>query len=39
MQTVGMIAIVLVAAVAAFGLIVGVRSIPDVRRYMKIRRM
>jgi hypothetical protein len=39
MQTVGWIAIGAVAVVAVAGVVVGVRSIPDARRYMKMRRM
>jgi hypothetical protein len=39
MQTVGWIAIGAVAVVAVAGALVGVRSIPDARRYMKMRRM
>ncbi|WP_408637393.1 DUF6893 family small protein [Nocardia aurea] len=39
METVGVIALALVAAGAVFGVLLGVRSIPDVKRYMKIRRM
>ncbi|WP_408637812.1 DUF6893 family small protein [Nocardia bovistercoris] len=39
METVGVIAVCVVLAGAAAGVIVGVRSLPDVRRYLKIRRM
>lgn len=39
MEVVGWFAVVLAAAVAVFAVAVGVRSIPDARRYMKIRRM
>lgn len=39
MEVVGRIAVVLAAAVAVLAVVVGVKSIPDVRRYMKIRRM
>jgi hypothetical protein len=39
MDVVGWIAIVVVAAVVLAGLIVGLVSLPDARRYMKIRRM
>jgi hypothetical protein len=38
-KTVGVIATVAVAAVAAGGVVLGVRSIPDIRRYLAIRRM
>jgi hypothetical protein len=39
MDVVGWIAIVIVAAVVLAGVIVGLVSLPDARRYMKIRRM
>jgi hypothetical protein len=39
METVGWIAIGTVAVVALAGALLGVRSIPDARRYMKMRRM
>ena len=39
MDVVGWIAVVLVAAVVLAGVIVGLVSLPDARRYMKIRRM
>ncbi|WP_408633230.1 DUF6893 family small protein [Mycobacterium hippophais] len=39
MQTVGVTATVVVGLVALAGLVLGVRSIPDVKRYLKIRRM
>ncbi|MGW5382147.1 DUF6893 family small protein [Nocardia sp. NPDC003963] len=39
MQTVGVIATALVAAAAAAGVYLGVRSVPDLRRYLKIRHM
>jgi hypothetical protein len=39
MEVVGWIAIGVVAVVALMGATLGVRSIPDARRYMKIRRM
>lgn len=39
MEVVGWIAVVLAAMVAVFAVLLGVRSIPDARRYMKIRRM
>jgi hypothetical protein len=32
-------ATLLVAAIAAIGVIVGIRSAPDVKRYMKMRKM
>ena len=39
MDVVGWVAIGVVAAVVLTGVAVGVRSIPDARRYMKIRKM
>jgi hypothetical protein len=39
MQVVGWVALGVAAAVVLAGALVGVRSIPDARRYMKIRRM
>ncbi|MGW6375183.1 DUF6893 family small protein [Rhodococcus sp. NPDC055112] len=39
METVGQIATVLVVALVAVGVIVGVRSVPDVRRYLRMRHM
>lgn len=39
MQTVGVISTAVVAALAVAGLYVGVRSIPDLRRYLRIRQM
>ncbi|WP_371852292.1 DUF6893 family small protein [Nocardia arizonensis] len=39
METVGVIAICVVVAGAVAGLIMGLRSIPDFRRYLRIRRM
>ncbi len=39
MQTVGIIATALVAVVVVAAVVVGVASIPDIRRYMRIRSM
>ena len=39
MDVVGWVAIGVVAAVVLGGVVVGVASLPDARRYMKIRRM
>ncbi|SDD43015.1 DUF6893 family small protein [Rhodococcus tukisamuensis] len=39
METVGQIATVLVAVLIVVGVVVGVRSIPDVRRYLRMRQM
>ncbi|WP_053194591.1 DUF6893 family small protein [Mycolicibacterium goodii] len=39
MQAVGWAAVVVVAAVVIGGVVVGVRSIPDAQRYLKMRRM
>lgn len=39
METVGFGATVLVALVVALGVVIGVRSIPDLQRYMRIRKM
>jgi hypothetical protein len=39
MEVVGWVAIGLVAAVVLTGVAIGIGSIPDARRYLKIRRM
>ncbi|AFM16892.1 hypothetical protein Mycch_2109 [Mycolicibacterium chubuense NBB4] len=39
MEVVGWIAVVVVAAAILAGAVIGVRSIPDVQRYLKMRRM
>lgn len=39
MDVVGWIATGIVAVILVGGLVIGVRSIPDVRRYMKMRNM
>ena len=39
MEVVGWVAVVLAAIVALLAVMLGLRSIPDARRYMKIRRM
>ena len=39
MDVVGWVAIGVVCAVVAAGVVVGLGSLPDARRYMKIRRM
>lgn len=39
MRVVGMVTVVVVAIVVVVGLFVGIRSIPDVKRYLKIRSM
>jgi xanthosine utilization system XapX-like protein len=39
MSIVGEVALAVIALVVLIGLVVGVRSIPDVRRYLKIRSM
>ncbi|WP_406279943.1 DUF6893 family small protein [Nocardia sp. NBC_00881] len=39
MEAVGVISTSIVAVLAAVGLYLGVRSIPDIRRYLKIRQM
>jgi hypothetical protein len=39
MQVVGWIAVVLTAIIALFAVMLGLRSIPDARRYLKMRRM
>jgi hypothetical protein len=38
-KTIGMITVALGATLALFAVIIGVRSIPDIRRYLKIRSM
>lgn len=39
MEVVGWVAVGVVAALLLAGALLGVRSIPDVQRYLKIRRM
>jgi Family of unknown function (DUF6893) len=39
MEVVGWVAVVAVAAVVIAGALIGVMSIPDARRYLKMRRM
>ena len=39
MQVVGWVAVGVVCAIVLAGALVGVRSLPDARRYLKIRRM
>jgi hypothetical protein len=39
MSIVGEVTLALIAVVVLIGLVVGLRSIPDVRRYLKIRNM
>ncbi len=39
MEVVGWIAVIVVAAVVVGGGVLGVRSIPDARRYLRMRRM
>lgn len=39
MRAVGKVTTVLVVAAVAVGVVVGVRSIPDIKRYVKIRQM
>jgi len=39
MQTVGMVATGVVAAAVAVLALIGIRSIPDMRRYLRMRRM
>lgn len=39
MEVVGWVAVGIAAAIILGGALLGVRSIPDARRYMKIRRM
>ncbi|WP_436838865.1 DUF6893 family small protein [Nocardia salmonicida] len=39
MATIGMIAVALAVVAAAAAAVLGVRSIPDVQRYLKMRRM
>lgn len=39
MEVIGWIALIVVAVVLLAGVLVGVRSIPDVQRYLKMRRM
>lgn len=39
MESIGLGATVVVALVAVAGVVIGVRSIPDIQRYFKIRHM
>jgi len=39
MEVVGWIATIVVAVVVLAGVVIGLRSIPDVRRYLKMRHM
>jgi hypothetical protein len=39
MEVVGWVAVIAVAAAVVAGVLVGVRSIPDARRYLKMRHM
>jgi uncharacterized protein DUF6893 len=39
MSIVGEVTLAVIAVVVLIGLVVGLRSIPDVRRYLKIRNM
>ena len=39
MRFIGMAATGVVAAIAAIGVIVGIRSAPDIKRYLKMRQM
>lgn len=39
MRTLGMLTTGLVVLVALFGVVIGIRSVPDVRRYLRIRSM
>lgn len=39
MEVVGWVAVVIAAIIVVLAALIGVRSIPDARRYLKIRRM
>ncbi|WP_372489533.1 DUF6893 family small protein [Candidatus Mycolicibacterium alkanivorans] len=39
MEVVGWIATIIVALIVLAGVVIGVRSIPDVQRYLRMRRM
>ncbi len=39
MEVVGWIATIIVALVVLAGVVIGVRSIPDIQRYLRIRQM
>ena len=39
MEVVGWIAVIVIAAIAVVGVVIGVKSIPDAKRYLKMRRM
>jgi hypothetical protein len=39
MEVVGWVAVGVVAAIAVTAVAIGIRSVPDAQRYMKIRRM
>ena len=39
MRTVGMLTTIVGAAITAVAVVVGIRSVPDVKRYLKMRQM
>ena len=39
MRVIGMVTTFVVAAIAAIAVIVGIRSAPDIKRYLKMRQM
>ncbi len=39
MRNIGIVTSIVIGAIAALGAVVGVRSIPDIQRYLKIRSM
>jgi hypothetical protein len=39
MRTVGILTTIVGAAITAVAVVIGVRSVPDVRRYLKMRQM
>ena len=39
MRTIGLLTTAVAAGVAVIGAVVGIRSIPDIKRYLKIRSM
>ena len=39
MKAIGMATVSVLAAMALWGIYLGIRAVPDIRRYMKVRRM
>jgi hypothetical protein len=39
MKAIGMATVSVLAAMVLWGIYIGIRAVPDIRRYMKVRRM